>query len=147
MNSVKKEFKRLKAEVKEKLKKDSNISMTGIFLDPEKEAVNNKATYKWVAFQMGRCNNCLIGWTDGRGMHFDILFSYLPAIDFENRRVFQGGIKLDDIFVSVMRRGAFAFNLAKTDTHASYYEEKLNVGRCPEIADLINGVKKAMSNQ
>lgn len=64
----------------------------------------------------------------------------------------QGGIRPGfDLFVSIMRWGAFAFEINEADTHPGYYEEKLaNRGPLGDttrevLAELINGVRKLLA--
>lgn len=110
------------------------------------EVVNAPETYHAIATELNLDNSCMVGWTDGLGSHLDILFT-LGAVKFGN---VQGGIQPTiDLFVSVMRAGAFAFNVEEDDTHPSYYGEKLGLGSggtVTKIAELINGVKHAFLN-
>lgn len=105
------------------------------------EVINGEGTYSEIALKLKLDLPVLIGWTDDDGTHFDILF----VKDAEVYGTIQGGVKGTDLFVSVMRRGAFGFEIDKTDTHSGYYSEKLggDMGSTSEkLAELINGVKK-----
>jgi hypothetical protein len=108
------------------------------------EVINGPETYKGIAEELGS-NSVLIGWTDQQGTHFDILFT-LHALPYGNN--IQGGIQpRTDLFVSIMRWGAFAFEIKDEDTHAGYYSEKLGGGMgstAEALAELINGVKKLL---
>lgn len=111
--------------------------------DEYDEVINGEDTYISIAEELPT-RSVLVGWTDGEGTHFDILFT-LYALRFGSQ--IQGGINpATDLFVSIMRRGAFAFDPSNTDTHAGYYAEKLGGGlgtECGEkVAELINGVKR-----
>ena len=106
------------------------------------EVINAPETYQEIADTLKRMN-VLIGWTDGEGTHLDILFT-AKADGFGT---FQGGVKDTDLFVSIMRMGAFGFEKEKDDTHAGYYEEKLGdrLGSTADaLAQLINGIKKLL---
>ncbi len=112
--------------------------------DDYEEVINGEGTYEGIAEELGR-NSVLVGWSDGKGTHLDILFT-LTALRFGSQ--VQGGIRPHkDLFVSIMRMGAFGFDPEHTDTHGGYYDEKLTGFRlgtecAAALADLINGVKK-----
>jgi hypothetical protein len=109
------------------------------------EVINGEKTYKGIAEELGS-NSVLIGWTDNNGTHFDILFT-LSALTYGTN--IQGGVRGTDLFISIMRRGAFGFEKDHEDTHAGYYDEKLGGGMgstSEALAELINGVKKELSN-
>ena len=106
------------------------------------EVINGEKTYLGIAEELGK-NAVLVGWTDQNGTHFDVLFT-LSALKFGT---VQGGISGKDLFVSVMRVGAFGFEADHTDTAAGYYAEKLGRDKffgpsADPLAELINGVKK-----
>lgn len=105
------------------------------------EIINGENTYKFIAGELGS-NALMVGWTDGNGTHFDVLFT-LTALFYGTN--IQGGLRKNDLFVSIMRRGAFGFEIEHTDTHSGYYDEKLGGGMgstSEALAELINGVKK-----
>lgn len=90
-----------------------------------------------------------ISWTDNLGTHFDLLFCLLPHEYGNVPGVFkaQGGLRPDDLFVSIMRRGAFGFAITDDPSHASYIGEKLNIGygeTAEALATLINGVRAVL---
>lgn len=107
------------------------------------EVINGGETYRGIAEELAE-NAVIVGWTDGHGTHFDILFT-LTALAYGT---LQGGIRpRKDLFVSIMRWGSFAFEVNEADTHAGYYEEKLSPRKlgdecAEELATLINGVRK-----
>ena len=82
------------------------------------EVINGEKTYHGIAEELGQ-NSVLIGWTDQAGTHLDILFT-LEALKFGT---VQGGIKDTDLFISIMRGGAFGFEVEHADTAAGYYAE------------------------
>lgn len=115
--------------------------------DEYSEITNSEETYSDIAEFLKKNNSVFVGWTDGDMTHFDILFTYNP-LGFGTH---QGGVRPTDLFVSIMRIGAFGFEIEHEDTHASYYEEKLAVGlhglgsTGEKLAELINGVKKYLN--
>lgn len=108
------------------------------------EILNSADTYREIAYACLYQKSVLIGWTDEQMTHLDILFTYKPTFEGANH---QGGIKPTDLFVSVMRRGAFGFERAETSTHSGYINEKLGGGlgsTAEKLAELINGVRNAL---
>lgn len=118
--------------------------MTALNEDEYGEIVNGEGTYQGIAEEL-KSNAVIVGWSDGAGTHLDLLFT-LTALRFGSQ--IQGGIRPQkDLFVSIMRMGAFGFDPEHTDTHGGYYDEKLTGFRlgtecAAKVADLINGVKK-----
>lgn len=106
------------------------------------EVINHPDTYQGIADCLMAVGKCLVGWTDQAGTHFDLLFVYRVPHYGTN---IQGGIVPSrDLFVSIMRRGAFAFLVREAETHPGYYDEKLGggLGTSKEpLAELINEVK------
>lgn len=81
----------------------------------------------------------VIGWTDGRATHHDLLFAYSPQAFGR----LQGGLRgYGYLFVSVMRMGAFGFEVKPGPLHPDYVAEKLHVGgdTAFALAVLISGV-------
>ena len=111
--------------------------------DEYNEVINGEDTYKGIAEALHEDKGCLVGWTDQNGTHFDILFVLITRIEGSN---IQGGIGWGDLFVSIMRKGAFGFEIKNTDTHPGYYDEKLGgIGSSAvEFAELVNGIKKEL---
>jgi len=109
------------------------------------EVINGSETYRGIAEELGE-NAVIVGWTDGNGTHFDILFTLAPLA----YGTFQGGIHpRRDLFVSIMRVGSFAFEVNEADTHPGYYAEKLGragfFGSAADpLAALINGVREQL---
>lgn len=132
--------------------------------DEYNEVINHPDTFKAIAEELKKSKAVLIGWTDENSTHFDILFTYRPTAtigqvlngvfieDLFLSANFRGGIKVTDLFVSIMRVGAFGFEVNKGDTHWGYYDEKLGsrfrFGETTgeKLAELINGVKKNLLN-
>ena len=108
------------------------------------EILNGEETYKEIAGLLLKNKSILVGWTDQKGSHFDILFVLNPEFFGTN---IQGGLRQDDLFVGVMRRGIFGFIIKDEDTHYGYIGEKLNMRSnitTEKLAELINGVKKEL---
>lgn len=110
------------------------------------EVINGNETYKTIAKYLTYGESALIGWTDEADTHYDILFNYNAL----SAGFTQGGIKGDDLFISIMRVGAFGF---KTDDKKcpGYIAEKLFNGRLDKsvekVTELINGVIKELNNE
>ena len=105
------------------------------------DVVNGVDTYETIAECLNSGQPVFIGWTDGDGLHYDILFTFKCF----KMGVTQGGVRWSDLFVSVMRSGSFGFNIVNRETHGNYYAEKLGIqGDCTtseKLAELINNVK------
>lgn len=105
-------------------------------------AVNADDTFADIAAIVSKRRPLLIAWTDGRGTQHDVLFTLLPL------RIgpIQGGLLHGggELFVSVMRVGAWGFRLERTGPlHQNYVAEKLGVSEGPTaeaMAALISGV-------
>lgn len=114
---------------------------------------NSFETFEYIAFILNQTGSIIISWTDERGTQFNILFTKLafPFLQVVGPIQNQGGLSGDDLFVSVMRWGAFGFEVSKDhiDTHSGYYDEKLGAFRmggvtAEKLAELINGVKREL---
>lgn len=108
--------------------------------DGEREIINGEETYREIARKLKNGSPVIIGWTDQLGSHADVLFSW----GVEGSGPLQGGINRGDLFVSIMRAGAFAFDLHNEGTHPGYYAEKLHWSggeSSEQLGQLINGVK------
>lgn len=104
------------------------------------EVINGKNTYKEIVYQLKHGNSVIIGWTDQEYTHFDILFS----VNVIKEGTLQGGLRWNDLFVSIMRKGAFGF-LADTEKDSGYIGEKLGLGNnitTEKVTELINGIIK-----
>ena len=107
------------------------------------EVINSPETYKDIADNLRSGGAVLIGWSDGDS-HYDILFNYGVIFEPSNMPTIQGGIKAHDLFISVMRIGAFGFSVDRT-SNEHYYREKL--GYCDAgLEALFNGVREALKS-
>lgn len=104
------------------------------------EVINGTDTFTSVANKLMNHKPVLIGWTDGQGSHYDVLF----VLGVDKHGTVQGGVDSTDLFVSIMRKGAFGFDPKVLGTHESYYAEKLHVF-APQFAELVEGVKSGLS--
>lgn len=110
------------------------------------EIINCEEAFTSIALLLATVQTVLIGWTDQAGTHFDILLTNKANF---MRAGFQGGIKPTDLFVSIMRLGAFSFkkqSLAE-GLHPNYIGEKLHLGggiTAEKLAELLQGVCKKL---
>ena len=71
--------------------------------------------------------------------HYDVLFSLFPR---GNQNIAQGGVRRSDLFISIMRKGAFGFGIGDSiDTNHHYYSEKLTATVTEELSDFFNLVR------
>lgn len=110
------------------------------------EIINSAETYEDIANILKMHNSILIGWTDEIVSHYDILFLYKTQFYGSN---IQGGIKSNDLFISIMRKGAFSFEINDSKKSSGYIAEKLNLSddeTAEKLAELINGVIRKLRN-
>lgn len=103
------------------------------------EIINSEETYEDIADILKWHGSVLIGWTDDLYTHYDILFLYKTQFYGLN---IQGGIKSNDLFITIMRKGAFGFKIDSKKT-SGYVAEKLNISddeTGEKLTELINGV-------
>ena len=108
------------------------------------EIINSEKTYKSIAKALKEKAAVIIGWTDEKLTHYDILFTY-TAVKKEGN-ILQRGLRWTDLFVSIIGLGAFGFT---TDYEKSdgYFAEKLNLGineTTEKLTELINGIIKEL---
>ena len=102
------------------------------------EVINGEKTYKEIAYQLKHGNSVIIGWTDEEWTHYDILFT----LNVVKEGGLQSGLRWNDLFVSIMRKGAFGF-LTDNLKDKGYVAEKLNLNynvTAEKITELINGI-------
>ena len=103
------------------------------------EIINSEETYEDIADILKKHGSVLIGWTDELYTHYDILFLYKTQFYGTN---IQGGIKSNDLFITIMRKGAFGFKIDSKKS-SGYVAEKLNLSddeTAEKLTKLINGV-------
>lgn len=110
--------------------------------DAWREVVNGADTFAAIAADLRELGSCIIGWTDGEGSHHDVLFTLRPP----QHGSLAGGLRGSrDLFVSVMRWGAFGFDCdRRAQRHPDYIAEKLaqphDDATTRRLAELISGV-------
>lgn len=107
------------------------------------EVENSKKNYKDIASILSKNRTIGIGWTDGKDLHFDILFKY--GLDYKIG-TFQRGIRSDYLFISIIGWTSYGFR-ADSLKDSSYIIEKLGIdGKAGEkLAELINGIIEELS--
>ena len=121
--------------------------MTGPTLDEWQQVVNGEDSYDAIAEQLIVNGSCIAAWTDRKNIHYDVLFTMSPA----SFGYLQWGIRgYGYLYVSVMRRGCFAFRMDRNeDLFPSYVGEKLSEDEgasLDALTELINGVMKRIKN-
>lgn len=105
------------------------------------EVVNDPESFKEIAEEIKGGGQCVFGWTDENGTHYDLLLSTQPQYLGGG---LQGGVSAyTDLFVSVMRVGAFGFEINDLWKSPGYVAEKLRMASdvsTEKLAELINGV-------
>lgn len=111
--------------------------------DSYQEALNGYKTYKAIAKELLEYGRCIIGWSDGKYDHRDILFTYRPH-KYGN---LQRGLRWTYLFVSIIDYSSMGFLIEDGDCdntkHVSYLKEKLRLADndCDDkICELVNGV-------
>lgn len=118
--------------------------MTCPNFDAWNQVQNGPDTYKAIAAQLIEHQCCVIGWSDNRYTHHDVLFVLSPR---KFGRLYNG-IKADkDLFVSLMKRGSFGFALTSPteNLHPGYIAHKLgenNDETMQALGELINGIMR-----
>ena len=118
--------------------------------DTYDEIINGQETYKRIAEELLSSGKCIIGWTDGKYDHRDILFTYKPKHLGGN---LQRGLRWCYLYVSIMDFSCMGFlieNDRDNQKHIGYIQEKLNLNdnHCDiEICNLINGVIREIDKQ
>ena len=121
--------------------------MTTLNLDQFRQVTNGQLTYDAIAAQLLMNGSCIVGWTDKRDSHLDILFTVSPKC----YGALQGGIMgYGYLYVSIMKRSCFAFRIDyNEDRFPSYIGEKLSEPPGPSVValtELINGVMREIRN-
>lgn len=120
-------------------------------IDEYGEVLNGERTFDNVAMMLKLGIPVFIGWTDHRGSHVDILMQYKSGGFFKLGNI-QGGIEYSDLFVSIMRVGAWGFEFNKVYKEPDYVEEKLDMmsilkgETATQLAILINNVMHRLSS-
>lgn len=110
------------------------------------EVINSKDTYFEIAKQLIKGESVGIGWTDEYSTHFDIIFT----LGINKYGLFQGGIKFDDLFVSILHWSSYGF---RTDgiKLGGYIQEKLRLSDYDitgeKVKELVNGVIECLNKE
>ena len=115
------------------------------------EILNGRETFEEIAYLLiSNSRPLMIGWTDGAGSHFEIMFVTQPLKLQGNQ--WQGGLRTTDLFVSIMGVGSFGFEYDEHyKKHPYYFSEKLdrhgvlgNGVTLVALAELLNGVMESL---
>ena len=110
------------------------------------EIINGEDTYFAIAKNLMEGESVGIGWTDEDSTHFDIIFT----LGIAKYGLFQGGIKADYLFVSIIDWSSYGF---KTDDIklGGYIQEKLRLSNYDvtgeKVKELINGVIECLNKE
>lgn len=107
------------------------------------EIINGIETYTEIADRLIEGTSVIIGWTDEKYTHLDLLFNYRPYKD----GMLQRGLRGNELYVSIISLGAFGFDVKDREIHKGYILEKLNIHGEPtvsKLAELINGIIKEL---
>ena len=107
------------------------------------EIINGYNTVAEIASKLKDGQSVIIGWTDERYTHLDLLFNYRT----HKSGMLQRGLRGNELFVSIISIGSFGFDVSDRETHKGYISEKLNISGEPTIAklaELINEIKKEL---
>ena len=111
-------------------------------LDNYNEVINGIDTYEQISKDLLNKGSCIIGWTDEKVDHRDILFTYMPI----KHGYLQRGLQFCYLYVSIISFNSMGFLIEQdrdNRKHESYIKEKLNLhdNNCDnKICELINGV-------
>lgn len=112
-------------------------------IDDYGEIINGPYTYKGIANRLEEGETVIIGWTDEKHTHLDLLFNFKTY----KEGMLQRGLRGNELYVSIISLGAFGFDVKDGEIHEGYISEKLNIYGEPtvsKLADLINGVIKEL---
>lgn len=124
------------------------MTKTAVKFDEHGQVVNDPETYKAVAKVLQIDGSVMLGWTDEEYTHFDILLTFQVRATYGTGTI-QGGVKpAQDLFVSIMRKGAFGFTVNDRQLHADYIAEKLGLSgnnvTTRKLAELIEGIRQEL---
>lgn len=108
-------------------------------LDEEGYFIPSSENISIITMGLKHGHTILIPFDSGDMTQHDVLLSY-GAFVVGNPVLLQGGLKLDDLFVSVIRKGSFGFKIGQTSSN-DYYNEKLNIGVTQTLTDFLNELR------
>lgn len=110
------------------------------------EVINSKDTYFEIAKQLIKGESVGIGWTDEDSTHFDIIFT----LGIAKYGSFQGGIKANDLFVSILHWSSYGFSTDDVKL-GGYIQEKLRLSNYDilgeKVKELVNGVIEYLNKE
>ena len=115
-------------------------------VDEYGEIINGEDTYFEIAKNLMEGESVGIGWTDEDSTHFDIIFT----LGITKYGMFQGGIKANDLFVSILHWSSYGF---RTDgiKLGGYIQEKLRLSDYDitgeKVKELVNGVIECLNKE
>lgn len=107
------------------------------------EIINGICTYTEIVNKLKNGQSVIIGWTDERYTHLDLLFNYKTY----REGMLQRGLRGNELFISIIGIGAFGFDIKDREISSGYISEKLNIHGEPttsKLAELINGIMKEL---
>lgn len=110
------------------------------------EVINSKDTYFAIAKHLIKGESVGIGWTDEDSTHFDIIFT----LGIKKYGLFQGGIKANDLFVSILHWSSYGFSTDGVKL-GGYIQEKLRLSDYDitgeKVKELVNGVIECLNKE
>lgn len=116
--------------------------------DDYNEVINGEGTYQEIARELKDNNAVIIGWTDGLGTHYDIMFKLGVKKPLPNNYL-QRGLRSYYLFVGIIDHTFYGFTPESTK-HWSYIAEKLRMGdndTTRKVAELINGITEELNRK
>lgn len=107
------------------------------------EIINGTNTYSEIAKKLLEGQSIIIGWTDEKCTHLDLLFNY----NTYKEGMLQRGLRGTELYISIISIGAFGFDINNSDKAEGYISEKLNIYGEPTITkltELINNIIKLL---
>lgn len=115
-------------------------------VDVYEEVINGENTYSEIAKQLLLGESVGIGWTDEDSTHFDIIFT----LGIKKYGMFQGGIKANDLFVSILHWSSYGFTTDGIKL-GGYIQEKLRLSGYDitgeKVKELVNGVIECLNKE
>lgn len=122
-----------------------NIKNNKMDSDEYGEIINGINTYITIANKLTKGKDVMIGWTDEKYSHYDIIFNY--GVDMYGTNI-QRGLQPNYLYVSIIGIGAMGFR-TDTEKYEDYIQEKFNIIYektidCIKLTELINGIIKEL---
>ena len=107
------------------------------------EIINDYDTVVEIVNRLKEGQSVIIGWTDEKYTHLDLLFDYMVY----KEGILQRGLRGNELYVSIIGLGAFGFDVKDREIHKGYISEKLSIHGEPTVSrltELINGIIKEL---